>query len=77
LDGALVRLASVLIALSLLVATPVPTPAVKVTAKHGSAREMETKDLLERILREYDLTKYMFTREVSIEDQRLITPSRC
>jgi hypothetical protein len=44
-------------------------PTVKITLKHGSDREARTKAQLERVLRDYDLSKYTFTRDVIIEEQ--------
>ena len=46
-------------------------PTVKITLKHGSEREARTKAMLERVLQDYDLSKYTFTREVVIEDQAI------
>jgi len=46
-------------------------PTVKISVKHGSDRELRTKAQLERVLRDYDLTRYLFTRDVVIEDQAI------
>lgn len=47
------------------------TPTVKITLKHGTEREARTKAQLERVLADYDLGKYTFTREVVIEEQAI------
>ena len=46
-------------------------PTVKITLKHGTEREARTKAQLERVLHDYDLGKYTFTREVVIEEQAI------
>ena len=46
-------------------------PTVKITTTHNSQREARTKAMLERVLQDYDLSKYTFTREVVIEDQAI------
>jgi hypothetical protein len=46
-------------------------PTVKITVKHGSERELRTKAQLERVLHDYDLSKYTFTRDVIIEEQAI------
>ncbi len=42
---------------------------LKITLKHDSQRERETKAQLERLLQQYDLTAWLFTREVLIDEQ--------
>ena len=46
-------------------------PTMKITLKHGTEREARTKAQLERVLVDYDLSKYTFTREVVIEEQAI------
>ena len=46
-------------------------PTVKITLKHGTEREARTKAQLERVLSDYDLRKYTFTRDVVIEQQAI------
>ena len=46
-------------------------PTVKITLKHGTEREARTKAQLERVLHDYDLSKYTMTREVVIEEQAI------
>jgi len=58
--------ASILIAATLLAA-----PAVKITLQHGSERETRTRSQLERVLADYDLTKYTFTKSVVIDEQAI------
>lgn len=54
----------ILLALALMMPS---APAVKITTKSGTERELRTKAMLERVLQDYDLTKYTFTRDVVIE----------
>jgi hypothetical protein len=49
-------------------------PALNLTLKNGSTREIETKAQLEKVLREYDVSKWIFTTEVLI-DQDVIPHS--
>jgi hypothetical protein len=58
--------ASILIAATLLTA-----PVVKITLQHGSDREARTRTQLERVLADYDLTKYTFTKSVVIDEQAI------
>lgn len=68
MDGALVRpLALILLA----TIVPAAAPAVKITLKHGTEREVRTKAQLEHVLADYDLSKYTFTREVVIDGQAI------
>ncbi len=41
---------------------------LSITLKHNSPRELQTKAELEQVLRDYDLRKFTFTREVVIEE---------
>jgi hypothetical protein len=58
-------------ALVVLTLSAAAAPTVKITLKHGTAREARTKAQLERVLADYDLRKYTFTREVVIEEQAI------
>lgn len=44
---------------------------LSITLKHNSPRELQTKAELEQVLRDYDLRKFTFTREVVIEEQAI------
>ncbi len=68
MDGALVRALALMLLATLL---PAAAPTVKITLKHGTEREARTKAQLERVLADYDLSKYTFTREVVIEGQAI------
>lgn len=52
----------------LLLAVLAGSPAVKIDTKHGTDRERRTKAQLEKVLQDHDLTKYVFTRQVMIEE---------
>lgn len=61
-----------LIRLLLALALVMPAaPVVKITTKAGTDRELRTKAMLERVLQDYDLSKYTFTREVVIEQNAI------
>lgn len=45
--------------------------SIRIKAEHNADRERRTKTLLEKVLRDYDLTKYTFTHEVSIEERAM------
>ena len=68
MDGALVRALALMLLVTLL---PAAAPTVKITLKHGTEREARTKAQLERVLADYDLSKYTFTRDVVIEGQAI------
>ncbi len=42
---------------------------MKIQVKHGTERELRTKAQLEQVLASYDLKKYIFTRDVMIEER--------
>ena len=44
---------------------------VKIDLAHGTEREQKTKAQLEHVLASYDLTKYTFTRRVTIEERAI------
>src|SRR5262245_37650858 len=60
------KAATLALAVSLAIAPP-----VKITLQHGSDREARTRAQLERVLADYDLTKYTFTRSVVIDEQAI------
>ena len=60
-----------LVLLALVASASASAPAVKITLKHGTDGEARTKAQLERVLRDFDLGKYTFTREVVIEAQAI------
>ena len=45
-----------------------PGPAVRIDAKNGTERELRTKAILETLLVEYDVSKWLFTDSVVIEE---------
>jgi len=47
------------------------TSAVKITTAHNTPRETQTKAMLERVLADYDLKKYLFTSTVVIEERAI------
>ena len=46
---------------------PGASPDVEISLAHGSATEVETRDQLQRILKAYDLSDWLWTRKVIIE----------
>lgn len=44
---------------------------LSIKLKHNSPREVQTKAELERVVRDYDLRKFTFIREVVIEEQAI------
>jgi hypothetical protein len=56
-------------ALLLFVSAWLAQPAVRIDLAHGTDRERQTKATLEQVLGSYDLSKYMFTRQVVIEER--------
>lgn len=47
--------------------TPMPSTTVQINTASGTERELKTKAALERLLAEYDVSKWMFTKSVLIE----------
>lgn len=45
--------------------------SIRITAQHNTDRERQTKTQLEKVLRDFDLTKYTFTHEVTIEERAM------
>ena len=43
------------------------TPAVSIELAHNSGNEQQVKDQLQRLLKEYDLSRWIFTRKIRIE----------
>ncbi len=43
-------------------------PALTITLKNGSAPEVETKALLEKFVEQHDLSRWIFTREIVIDE---------
>lgn len=50
--------------------TPAPEiePVVEIDTSHESERELATKDAMEKLLAEYDVSKWIFTKSVVIEE---------
>jgi hypothetical protein len=44
-------------------------PAIRIDLAHGTDRERQTRMLLEQVIGSYDLSKYIFTRQVTIEER--------
>src|SRR5437867_8230727 len=45
--------------------------AIKIDLAKGTDRERQTKARLEQVIAEYDLRKYTFTREITIEERAI------
>jgi hypothetical protein len=65
------RLAAALIGTLLTTAVVGAGPTVKIELRHGTPREARTKSMLERVLADFDLKRYLFTRNVVIEEQAI------
>ena len=46
-------------------------PAIRIDLAHGTDRERQTRTTLEQVLGSYDLSKYLFTRQVTIEERAI------
>jgi hypothetical protein len=46
-------------------------PAIKIDVARGTEREQKTKQTLEEVLARYDLKKYIFTRQIVIEERAI------
>jgi hypothetical protein len=44
------------------------TPEIEISLAHGNAAEVETRDQLQRILKAYDLSGWVWTRKIVIEE---------
>lgn len=44
------------------------TPKLKIKTRHGSLREEQRKQQMERLAKQYDLAKYTLTRDIMIEE---------
>jgi hypothetical protein len=44
------------------------TPDVSIELAHNSVNEQQVKDQLQRLLKEYDLTRWIFTKKIRIEE---------
>jgi hypothetical protein len=60
-----------LVAAFALVAATSAAPTVKITTAHNTTAENQTKTQLEHVLATYDLKRYLFTREVVIEERAI------
>jgi hypothetical protein len=58
---------SVSLLLSVAVCAQSKQSQIKITLKHGSLQEVQTKSQLERLLNQYDLSSYTFTQEIVID----------
>jgi len=56
------------VAMTLLAAATWAQPKLEITLKHNSTREQQMQVMLEQLLEQYDLSKWLFTRKVIIED---------
>jgi hypothetical protein len=44
---------------------------LEIALKHGSAREAQTKEQLQRLLRSYDVSRWLFTTSVIVDEQAI------
>jgi hypothetical protein len=47
------------------------SPSVSISLKHGDAKERATQSQLERLLSQYDLTQWIFTTSVAIDEDAI------
>ncbi len=52
-------------------ASPVPPPAIEIKLAHGSPEEARTKDQLNRLLQQYPLTPWYFTKSIAIDEKAI------
>ena len=45
-----------------------PKPVLEIALKHGSAREARTRDQLQRLLKTYDVSRWLFTKAIAVDD---------
>jgi hypothetical protein len=46
-------------------------PSMTIDVKHGSEPELKTRNQLEMLLKRYDLSRYLFTRQVMIDEDAI------
>ena len=44
---------------------------IEITLKHGSKEELQTKEQLQRLLKTYDLSKWIFTNSIVIDEEAI------
>jgi hypothetical protein len=44
---------------------------IEITLKHGSMQELQTKEQLQRLLKTYDLSKFIFTNSIVIDEESI------
>src|SRR5918911_3601958 len=44
---------------------------IEITLKHGSREELQTKEQLQRLLKTYDLSKWIFTNSIVIDEEAI------
>ncbi|MBW8862599.1 MAG: hypothetical protein JF601_09570 [Acidobacteria bacterium] len=65
------RVATTVILASCLTVALHAQTALEITLKQGSAREGQTRDQLQRLLKNYDLSRWIFTKTVVIDDRAI------
>src|SRR5688572_7778003 len=53
---------------------PAPPAPIQIELKKGSPEEVRTRDQLQRLLREHDLERWLFTRKVMIDGSPNLIP---
>jgi hypothetical protein len=65
-------LSAVLLMLTFVIGGPADArAALKISLAHNSVTERETQDQLDRLLNKYDLSKWLYTKEIVIDDDAL------
>ena len=65
------RGAAIVLAASLLAAPVSAQPALEITLKQGTAREAQTRDQLRRLVAAYDVSPWVFTRAIVVDERSI------
>jgi len=65
------RVATTVILASCLTVALAAQTGLEITLKQGSAREGQTRDQLQRLLKNYDLSRWIFTKTIVIDDRAI------
>lgn len=71
-EAGIIRLIALILVLSLAGAYPAQAqPPIEIALEHDSPAEAETRAQLERLLKEYDLSPWIFTRSIRIDERSI------
>ncbi len=63
--------ATVMLSLALYSTAAAQGPELKITLKNGADRERQTEEQLRRLLSEYDVARWTYTREIVIDESAI------